>query len=239
MTDTLKNLVTSVDWSKLMSRADTRNALVGSALGGLMLGGASMAQDRDPEESKLTPVGDALMGAVLGGVAGYGIPKGLAMFRDGGGHMAPDNDKLPTGLYGYADSASKGAIGGLGLMAAGHAVPMYKSFLTARKIRGATARSALLHGGMLNVLATRKMRPAADGKPKSIKNIFRILGDEVTGRGYKRRRRIATPFSRIPLKAGIKTQMLMRGGKLAAGGATLMALLHALTGPSSKDNFKN
>lgn len=115
MTDSLKKMLGSVDWSKLVSHGDARNALVGSALGGLMLGGASLLQDRDPEESKAAPVGDALMGALLGGAAGYGIPKGLAMFRDAG-HLAPDGDTLKprSGLLGdAADGATWGA--GLGI----------------------------------------------------------------------------------------------------------------------------
>ena len=114
MTETLKNMLKSVDWSKLVSSGDAQNALVGSALGGIMLGGASLAQEHDPEEGKSAPVGDALMGALLGGAAGYGIPKGLAMFRDAG-HMAPDSDQLSParGLVGNTLSAAKlgGGIG--------------------------------------------------------------------------------------------------------------------------------
>ena len=114
MTETLKNMLKSVDWSKLVSSGDAKNALVGSALGGIMLGGASLAQDHDPEEGKSAPVGDALMGAILGGAAGYGIPKGLAMFRDAG-HMAPDSDQLgpARGLVGNTLSAAKWG-GGIG-----------------------------------------------------------------------------------------------------------------------------
>ena len=96
MANSLKDLVTSVDWGKMMSNADVRNALVGSALGGLVLGGTSLMADRDPEESKFAPVGDALLGTLLGGVAGYGIPKGLALFHDAGS-LAPDDDRLRHG----------------------------------------------------------------------------------------------------------------------------------------------
>lgn len=109
----IKDMASSVDWGKIMSGSDARNAVIGSALGGLLVGGASMASDRDPEESKYAPVGDALTGALLGGVAGYGIPKGLALFRDSGS-LAPDNDKLRynftrAGLFGGA--AGAGVIG--------------------------------------------------------------------------------------------------------------------------------
>lgn len=83
MLQKLKDHINTVDWSKVMRRGDVQNAAIGSALGGLMLGGASLARDKDPEESKLTPVGDALVGALAGGVAGYGIPKGLSLFANG------------------------------------------------------------------------------------------------------------------------------------------------------------
>lgn len=106
MANSIKDLVGSVDWRKMLSSADTRNALIGSALGATLLGGAGLMQKRDPEESKLAPVGDALMGAVLGGVAGYGIPKGLSLFRDSGA-LAPDGDVLKSNYLGA------GAVGGL------------------------------------------------------------------------------------------------------------------------------
>ena len=128
MTETLKNMLKSVDWSKLVSSGDAKNALVGSALGGIMLGGASLAQDHDPEEGKSAPVGDALMGALLGGAAGYGIPKGLAMFRDAG-HMAPDSDQLgpARGLAGKTLSAAAWG-GGIGTGAlAAQVAPAYLS----------------------------------------------------------------------------------------------------------------
>ena len=114
MANSFKDMISSVDWRKMLTSQDAKNALIGSALGGLMLGGAGLMADRDPDESRLAPVGDALLGALLGGVAGYGIPKGLAMFRDPGG-LAPDNDKLRTsrlvpGLVGGA--AGAGLVGG-------------------------------------------------------------------------------------------------------------------------------
>lgn len=81
----------SYNWKALAQKKDVQNALIGSALGGLILGGSSLAQDRDPEESKLAPVGDALIGALAGGAAGYGIPKGLELFAHPGtgGGQAP------------------------------------------------------------------------------------------------------------------------------------------------------
>ena len=116
MANSLKDLISSVDWSKMVSGSDARNALIGSALGGLLLGGAGLMAKRDPEESKYAPVGDALMGALLGGVAGYGIPKGLALFRDSG-RLAPDNDKLRYNYLGWGlGGATAGALGmGYGL----------------------------------------------------------------------------------------------------------------------------
>ena len=115
MANSLKDMLASVDWRKMLSSQDTKNALIGSALGGLMLGGAGLMSDRDPEESRLAPVGDALMGALLGGVAGYGIPKGLAMFRDAGS-LAPDNDRL---RHNYALAGGLGAAAGAGTAGVG------------------------------------------------------------------------------------------------------------------------
>jgi len=111
MANSIKDLVGSVDWRKMLSSADTRNALIGSALGATLLGGAGLMQKRDPEESKLAPVGDALMGAVLGGVAGYGIPKGLSLFRDSGA-LAPDGDVLKSN---YLGAGAAGGLAGAGL----------------------------------------------------------------------------------------------------------------------------
>jgi len=120
MANSIADLVKSVDWGKMLSGGDVRNALVGSALGGLVLGGTSLMQERDPEESKYAPLGDALMGAVLGGVAGYGIPKGLALFRDSGG-LAPDDDRLvPNNLAWGAG----GGLAGLGIFG----IPLYRTF---------------------------------------------------------------------------------------------------------------
>lgn len=128
MANSLKDLLGSVDWGKLMSGSDARNTLVGSALGAALLGGAGYMQERDPEESKFAPVGDALMGALLGGVAGYGIPKGLSLFRDSGS-LAPDDDSLRTDYLGW----------GLGGAAAGAAVP---GVLLAMALRRAAGRLA-------------------------------------------------------------------------------------------------
>jgi len=111
----LKDLVSSVDWGKIMENSDVRNAVIGSALGGLVLGGASLMRDRDPEESKFVPVGDALLGAALGGFAGYGIPKAVELFGDAG-KLAPDNDRLE---YNYPRNAVIGGGIGVGLGGAG------------------------------------------------------------------------------------------------------------------------
>ena len=110
MANSIKGMIDSVDWGKMLSGPDARNALIGTALGGALLGGASMMQERDPEESKFVPVRDALVGALLGGVAGYGIPKGLALFRDPGS-LAPDNDVLKSNYLGWGVG---GALAGAG-----------------------------------------------------------------------------------------------------------------------------
>ena len=135
MANSIKDLVGSVDWGKMLSRSDTRNALVGSALGAALLGGAGLMQKRDPEESKLAPVGDALMGAVLGGVAGYGIPKGLALFRDSGS-LAPDGDVLKTK---YLKWGLGGAAAGTGLFGAS----FYKTLARVKGQLGEQARNNL------------------------------------------------------------------------------------------------
>lgn len=115
MANSIKNTVNSVDWSKMFDKSDARNALIGSALGGLLLGGSSLMAEHDPEEGKYAPLGDALTGALLGGIAGYGVPKGLSMFRDAGS-LAPDSDRR-GGIGGYL--ATGLTAGGLGAGAVG------------------------------------------------------------------------------------------------------------------------
>lgn len=114
MANSLKDMLSSVDWGKMLSSADTRNALVGSALGAALLGGAGLMQKRDPEESRFAPIGDALTGALLGGVAGYGLPKGLALFRNPGS-LSPDGDTLKSNYLGWGLG---GAAAGAGLFGA-------------------------------------------------------------------------------------------------------------------------
>lgn len=114
MANSIKGMIDSVDWGKMLSGPDARNALIGTALGGALLGGASMMQERDPEESKFVPVRDALVGALLGGVAGYGIPKGLALFRDPGS-LAPDNDVLKSNYLGWGAGGALAGAGTVGL----------------------------------------------------------------------------------------------------------------------------
>jgi hypothetical protein len=112
MANSIKDMIGSVDWGKMLTSPDARNALIGTALGGALLGGASMMQERDPEESKFVPVRDALAGALLGGIAGYGIPKGLSLFRDPGS-LAPDGDVLKSNYLGWG---AGGALAGAGLV---------------------------------------------------------------------------------------------------------------------------
>lgn len=112
MPNSIKDMIGSVDWGKMLSGPDARNALIGTALGGALLGGASMMQERDPEESRFVPVRDALAGALLGGIAGYGIPKGLSLFRDPGS-LAPDGDVLRSNYLGWG---AGGALAGAGLV---------------------------------------------------------------------------------------------------------------------------
>ena len=133
MANSLKDMLSSVDWGKMMSGADARNALIGTALGGALLGGAGLARKRDPEESKLAPVGDALTGALLGGVAGYALPKGLALFRDSGG-LAPDGDTLRTNYLGWG---AGGAVAGTGVFGGS----LYKTLSNAKAaLRGEADR---------------------------------------------------------------------------------------------------
>lgn len=155
MANSLKDMISSVDWRKMLSSQDAKNALIGSALGGLMLGGAGLMADRDPEESRLAPVGDALMGALFGGLAGYGIPKGLAMFRDAGS-LAPDNDRLRQ-----SSSVVPAVLGGAGGVALGGAGAYRALRSTARSLarQAATDRSA----------GYAKLRGAYDAAPTAFK----------------------------------------------------------------------
>ena len=55
-----------------------RNAVIGSALGALVMG-ANRALSKD-EDDDSTVAGEALRGAIGGGVAGYAIPEGVSRF---------------------------------------------------------------------------------------------------------------------------------------------------------------
>lgn len=176
MANSIKDLVTSVDWKKMLSGPDARNALIGSALGAAMLGGAGLMQKRDPEESKLAPVGDALTGALLGGVAGYGIPKGLALFRDSGG-LAPDGDTLKTNYLGWGLG---GAAAGAGLFGGS----LYKTLGRAKAIRleaaqrdydNATARA-------LTEMAEADRSNASHGVKKRTREQFTMLLKDRAGK---------------------------------------------------------
>lgn len=162
MANSLKDMLSSVDWGKMMSGADARNALVGSALGGLVLGGTSLMSDHDPEEGKMAPVGDALTGALLGGVAGYAVPKGLALFRDGGS-LAPDNDKLRYNLLG---SAALGGTVGAGTIGAS----LYWPFRdTAAALKARVASDKLNEVGKLN----QAIRGAIRHGDRALENMYR------------------------------------------------------------------
>lgn len=232
MTESLKNMASSVDWGKLMSRSDARNAIIGTALGGLLLGGASLARDKDPEESKSAPVGDALLGGLMGGVAGYSIPKGLSLFVDSGG-MAPDDDQLSSG---YISAMGKGALSGAGLAMGAHVPGLYRAFVEESNRPNATLRNVLLGRGMLRRFVRQPMY-VPDPKEGRWGKLKALVANRVNGSKYKPRADIMLPFR--TLRAGTKTQMALRAGKYGAVGAALAALSHALVGPSSRDNFKN
>lgn len=186
MANSIKDLVGSVDWRKMLSSADTRNALIGSALGATLLGGAGLMQKRDPEESKLAPVGDALMGAVLGGVAGYGIPKGLSLFRDSGA-LAPDGDVLKSN---YLGAGTAGGLAGAGLFGGS----LYKT-LSRNMDRLRTAAQAGLPGRVDKVeaeLDDALARHAPRAEVRRIAERLSMLRDdpyqaEHTLAGYRRR----------------------------------------------------
>ena len=185
MPDSLKNLLTSVDWSRMASRPDVRNALVGSALGGALLGGASLAGDHDPEEGKMTPVGDALTGALLGGVAGYGIPKGLELFRHSG-TLAPADDQLPDSNY--LGAAAKGGL--LGAGAIGASIPVtygahaLKLINKAHDPRYVAARSSAF-GERAASLLRRVMQDRAAGRTADLKhNMARAANAQAASVAY-------------------------------------------------------
>ena len=244
MTDSLKNLASSVDWSKMVSGADARNAVIGSALGGLLLGGAGLAAERDPEESKYAPVSDALTGALLGGVAGYAVPKGFELFRNSG-TLAPDDDRLPTGSTG----AGKAELEGLGVGTAvggGVVAPTVWRAFGKLNERYQNARHAGLDakfGGLRSLLfaMTRDKHkiPVPGGKPSLLRDwLANLTNGSVHYKTLENKDTILGPLRPLgKIHAG--QRILRRVGKYGLAGAGLGYALHKLFGPSSKDNFKN
>lgn len=257
MTDSLKNLASSVDWSKMVSGADARNAVIGSALGGLLLGGAGLAAERDPEESKYAPVGDALTGALLGGVAGYAVPKGLELFRNSG-TLAPDDDRLPASSTG----AGAAALEGLGVgTAVGGGLALPAAWRALGKMRDDRDRFYAMPDYMRKVLYGTDKMPR-----RGIKELLHEIGNEAVvdvkpgksalGTGLRRWLANLTnggkhyaprtwgdnvllrPFGTLrPIST--RSRIIGRAGKYGVAGAGLGYALYKLFGPSAKDNFKN
>lgn len=198
MTDSLVNMLKSVDWSKLMSSGDAKNALIGSALGGTILGGASLAQDRDPEESKMAPVGDALVGAMLGGAAGYGIPKGLALFRDSGG-LAPDGDRAqePSLLRDMLSAGLSGGAAGVGTLAA-RDTPA--AFLAWRRLvnRNADYNQSRMSQIRSRLAGYMKAREAMLAQGQGTAALDRVIARDVMA-GLRERRDFWKRFARLHL----------------------------------------
>lgn len=254
MTDTLRDLASSVDWSKMLSSTDARNALIGSALGGLVLGGAGLMSDRDPEESRYAPVKDALLGAVLGGVAGYAIPKGVELFRNSG-TLAPDDDRMSTGVGGAASSALRGFGAGAAMGGAltvptawrtfGRMNGRYQTALRNWKRHGSSAGVKPQFGGLKDFI--REM--GRDGKynvaalPKGrLPHIRQWLANLTNGYvHYARRPTRGTWLGALFPRGHLSTRgrILGRVGKYGAAGAGLALLSRALFGPSPRDNFSN
>ena len=187
MANALRDLVSSVDWGKMLTSQDAKNALIGSALGGLMLGGAGLAADRDPDESKYAPVGDALMGALLGGVAGYGIPKGLAMFSDSG-HLAPPDDRLSRNYFKW---------GGVGALLGG-GVEAERLRRTLKVVaRNSLDNVSRNHTANLRTAERNLQTAIQDGRPADIIDRLKRIRDVRTGEELKYREAASVPFRRL------------------------------------------
>lgn len=250
MTDSLKNLASSVDWSKMVSGSDARNALIGSALGGLLLGGTSLASERDPEESKYAPVGDALTGALLGGVAGYAVPKGLELFRHSG-TLAPDDDRLSGGAGGAAKAALRGlgtgtAVGG------GLAVPALWRALGRRRVDcekmiAATPGTRPKFGDLKSLLLEMGNEPPAKvtaGKSALLTGLRKWFANLTNGNVHYAPKPwgetvLLAPFSSQNKVISPAARVIGRAGKYGVAGAGLGYALYKLFGPSAKNNFKN
>lgn len=90
-----------------------RNAAIGSALGALIMG-ANRATSKD-EDDDSTVGGEALRGAIGGGIAGYAIPEGLSQFgkflNDGAGEGRKGFNWLTATLGGGATAVATGTVG--------------------------------------------------------------------------------------------------------------------------------
>lgn len=90
-----------------------RNAAIGSALGALIMG-ANRAASKD-EDDDSTVGGEALRGAIGGGLAGYAIPEGLSQLgkflNDGAGEGRKGFNWLTATLGGGVTAAATGTVG--------------------------------------------------------------------------------------------------------------------------------
>lgn len=97
MRESLKKILEQVRGGikRLANDRDVRNAAIGAGIGGLTLGGVHYLSDKDPEDSKYAPLGSALLGAVLGGTAGYAIPKAIRTMRGDGASAGASSATAP------------------------------------------------------------------------------------------------------------------------------------------------
>ena len=197
-----------------------RNAAIGSALGALLMG-ANRALSKD-EDDDSTVAGEALRGAIGGGVAGYAIPEGVSRFakflNDGNSGMF---DWTNAALGGGATAVATGTVG-----AGAHVLKAIREHIADQSNR--IFDWASLRDRIRSQSIPASLPPAADRGGKL--GFLRAFWNQINGSKWgpnrydRETRRYSLPNGRRRMRGGI-----------GAGISLLAAVLSGLNGDNVVD----
>lgn len=204
---------------KITIPGGVRNAAIGSALGALVMG-ANRALSKD-EDDDSTVAGEALRGAIGGGVAGYAIPEGVSRFAK----FLNDGN---SGTFDWTNAALGGGATAVATGTAGAGAHILKAI----REHIADPSSKFSWSELRKRIRTQKIPaslPPADGKDGKL-GFLRAFWNQVNGSkwGPKRYDRATGHYS-LP-----NGRRRLRGG-IGAGISLLAAVLSGLNGDKVVD----